>query len=80
MNWTLETVIVCDGCSKPMFPNISTWDDEDGGGCGWNCMTYGCGDWSGGEIQAEDLIALGVEPWIADRIEALSDAILEMEL
>lgn len=74
--WTEDTVIVCDGCDQKMFPNISTWDDE---GCAWNCTTYGCGDWSGGEIEAEDLVVLGVPYWIAERIESLSDAILEME-
>jgi hypothetical protein len=74
--WTEDTVIVCDHCDQKMFPNISTWDDE---GCGWNCTTYGCGDWSGGEIEAEDLVVLGVPYWIAERIESLSDAILEME-
>lgn len=74
--WTLETVIVCDGCNKPMFPNLSTWDDE---GCAWICTTALCGDWSGSEIEAEDLIAVGVEPWIADRIEALANALLDLE-
>ena len=33
--WTEDTVVDCDYCEKTMFPNISTWDDEDGGGCGW---------------------------------------------
>lgn len=74
--WTLETVVECDHCHKPMFPNVSL-EDEDG--VPWNCMTYGCGDWSGGEIEAEDLEALGVPTWIAERIAALSDAVLELE-
>jgi hypothetical protein len=74
--WTEDTVIVCYHCDQKMFPNISTWDDE---GCAWNCTTYGCGDWSGSEIEAEDLVVLGVPYWIAERIESLSDAISEME-
>ena len=75
--WTKKTVLVCTGCNKPMLPNLSTWDEE---GCGWNCTTFGCGDFTGGEIEAEDLIALGVKPWIALRIEALSNAVLELEV
>jgi hypothetical protein len=78
IEWTEDTVVDCDYCEKVMFPNISTWDDEDGGGCGWNCMTYGCPEFTGGEIEAEDLEALGVPTWIAERIEALSNAVLEM--
>lgn len=74
--WTLETVIVCDQCNKPMFPNLSTWDEE---GCAWICTTSHCRDWTGSELEAEDLIAVGVEPWIADRIEALANAILDLE-
>jgi hypothetical protein len=75
MAWTREEVLVCDGCNKPMIPNISTYDDE---GYGWSCTTYGCGDFTGGEIEAEDLIALGVPEWVAERMEALSNAVLEM--
>lgn len=82
MAWTRETVLVCDGCNKPMIPNLSTWDDGDGNpddaGYGWSCTTYGCGDFTGGEIEAEDLVALGVPEWVAERIEALSNAVLEL--
>jgi hypothetical protein len=79
IEWTEDTVIVCAHCDQKMFPNISTWDYEDGGGCAWNCMTYGCGDWSGSEIEAEDLVALGVPYWIAERVEALSNAVSDLE-
>ena len=76
IEWNEDTVVDCDYCEKVMFPNISTWDDE---GCAWNCMTYGCSEFTGGEIEAEDLEALGVPHWIAERIEALSNAILELQ-
>jgi hypothetical protein len=76
LQWTRETVIECDGCNKPMIPNVSTMDED---GCGWSCTTYGCGDFTGSEIEAEDLIALGVPAWVAERMESLSNALLEME-
>jgi hypothetical protein len=74
--WTEETVIKCDGCNQPMIPNLSTWDEE---GCVWSCTTFNCSDFTGGEIEAEDLIAVGVPEWVAKRIHALADAVLEME-
>ena len=69
--FTLFDVISCDHCKKPMFPNVSTHDED---GMAWNCTTPGCGDFTGDEIEAEDLIACGCPPWIAKRMNALSDA------
>lgn len=70
----LKDVIVCD-CGEPMLPNLSTEDSE---GMAWNCTNSSCRDFTGGEIEAEDLIACGVPEWVAHRIEALSDALLEI--
>jgi hypothetical protein len=74
--WTLETVIKCDHCSKPMIPNQSTWDED---GCAWICTTFGCPYFAGEEIEPEDLEAVGVPEWVAERIAALADAFLESE-
>ena len=81
LTWTLETVIKCDHCGEPMIPNVSGWEqDEDGEwGCDWNCTTYDCGDWGGSGISAEDLVALGCPAWLAERMEALADAVRELE-
>ena len=76
MNWTIETVLVCAHCHKPMLPNVSTWDEE---GCAWICTTSGCPDFTGDEIETEDLEALGVPSWIAERVAALADAYLDKE-
>jgi hypothetical protein len=73
--FTLATVIVCT-CGEPMIPNISTGDDD---GYGWSCTNLSCGDFAGGEIEADDLIACGCPEWLARRIEALSDAVSELE-
>jgi len=73
--WTSESVIVCDGCNSPMLPNLSTWEDSDG--CGWICTDGDCSNFTGGEIEAEDLEALGVPAWIAARVAALADAYLD---
>jgi hypothetical protein len=73
--FTLATVIVCT-CGEPMIPNISTCDAD---GYGWSCTNLSCGDFAGGEIEADDLIACGCPEWLARRIEALSDAISELE-
>ena len=75
--WTEDTVCVCDPCGSPMIPNVSTMDEE---GCAWSCTTYGCPDFTGDEIETEDLEALGVPTWIADRFAALSSAYLLKEL
>lgn len=72
--WNLEDVYTCDGCEEPMIANISTGDND---GYGWICTTGNCPEFSGGEIEAEDLIAVGVPEWVAKRIEALADYILE---
>jgi hypothetical protein len=76
LTWTKETVLVCDHCNEPMLPNVSTWDEE---GCAWICTTYDCPDWAGDEIESEDLIAIGCPEWVAERLTALSDAVLEIE-
>jgi hypothetical protein len=60
--WTLETVVKCDECNCPMLPNVSTWDSE---GCAWICATPSCGDYSGDELDADDLTAVGVPEWVA---------------
>lgn len=70
-----EHVLTCI-CGKPMIPNISTGDED---GYGWICTNRQCGDWTGGEIEAEDLIVCGCPRWLAERIEALADAVLELE-
>jgi hypothetical protein len=73
--FNLEDVLICI-CGKPMIPNISTGDED---GYGWSCTNHFCKDWTGGEIEAEDLIACGCPEWLAERIEALSDAMLNLE-
>lgn len=73
--FTLATVIVCT-CGEPMIPNVSTGDND---GYGWICTNFGCGDWAGGEIETDDLIACGCPEWLAIRIAALSDAVSELE-
>lgn len=75
--FTLDDCIVCDHCHKPMIPNLST-DEGDGEGYGWSCTTYGCGDFTGEQIEAEDLVACGCPQWLAERMQALSDACLAM--
>lgn len=70
--FTLEDVVVCD-CGCPMIPNISTLDED---GYAWSCTNGTCGNFTGGEIQAEDLIACGCPEWLAYRLEALADSLL----
>lgn len=70
--WTRETVIVCDGCNRPMLPNVSTLDNE---GCAWICLTPNCSDFTGDEIEVEDLTAVGVPEWVAELLAALFDKI-----
>lgn len=75
VEWDETTVMVCDSCKKPMFPNLSTWDDD---GCVWICTTPDCSEWSGGELEPEDLVAVGCPPWIALRVAELADKLLEL--
>lgn len=84
-HYEYDDLPVCDGCSKVMIPNLSTWDsaplDDDGTveGCGWICTTYGCREWSGFELEFEDLTVLGVPEWLADRIVSLADTLVVLE-
>lgn len=73
--FALEDVVTCDGCGKPMLPNLST-EDEDG--LGWSCTTFGCGDFAGEQIEAEDLVACGCPAWVAERLASLSDACADL--
>lgn len=81
LHYDYEDLMVCEGCDKVMLPNLSTWDsaplDDDGTveGCGWICTTYGCREWSGYELEVEDLTVLGVPEWLANRIVELADTI-----
>ena len=54
-SWARNEVIECDGCNAPMLPNVSTWI----------CATVDCGDYSGDELESEDLVAVGVPEWVA---------------
>ena len=76
LTWTREAVVKCAHCGSPMIPDISSWDDK---GCAWNCTTYGCPDWEGGGIEAEDLVSLGCPEWVAERMEALAEAVFHLE-
>ena len=76
VEWDETTVMVCDHCNQPMFPNLSLWDDD---GCPWTCTTNDCPDWTGNELEAEDLVAVGCPPWIALRVAELADKLLELE-
>ena len=73
--FNVEHINICD-CGYPTIPNISTGDED---GYVWICTNFRCGDWAGGEIEAEDLIVCGCPRWLAERIEALADAVLELE-
>lgn len=55
-------------CGHSMIPNLSTEDNE---GLAWYCLTLTCGDYSANEIEAEDLEALGVAPWLAKQLSKL---------
>jgi hypothetical protein len=72
----LADVMYCN-CGNPMIPNISTGDED---GYGWSCTNFKCGDWSGGEIEAEDLIACGCPEWLAERLAKLSDVTQDLEM
>lgn len=84
-HYDFEDLPTCSGCSKVMIPNLSTWDsapfDDDGTveGCGWICTTSGCREWSGFEIEVEDLTVLGVPEWLADRIVEIADMVDTLE-
>ena len=71
LSWTLETVVKCDHCDKPMIPSVDTWDEE---GCGWSCVTADCGDYND-NLYADDWVALGCPAWVAERVEALTEAL-----
>lgn len=71
-----DDVAVCDHCDKPMIPNVST-EDEDG--MGWSCTTLECGDFTGDEIDADDLMRVGVPEWVAERMMALAEAVAELQ-
>lgn len=71
--WTRDTVVTCI-CDQPMFPNISTGDEE---GFGWSCTTIGCGDYTANEIQAEDLVAVGVPEWVANRLVTFIESVTD---
>lgn len=70
--FTAGTVVVCDGCDKPTIPNLSL---EDHDGMAWSCTTPTCDDFTGYEIEAEDLVACGCPEWVAERLVALIDGI-----
>jgi hypothetical protein len=72
--WNIQNVLTCDHCNEPLIANLSTEDEE---GYGWICTTQDCPDFTGFEIEAEDLIACGCPPWLAQRIEHLADKLLE---
>lgn len=65
--WTEEQALSCV-CGFVMIPNISTEDEE---GFGWYCLNLACGDYSANEIEAEDLEALGVAPYLAKQLSKL---------
>lgn len=68
------TVLEC-GCGQPMFPNISTGDEE---GYGWICTNISCGDYTAPELSPEDLEAVGVPAWVADRLVELIESLTEV--
>jgi len=69
-----EDVLICDECGKPTFPNLSLGDED---GYAWSCTTLGCPDYFANEIEAEDLIAVGVPEWVAERIADLIEKLTE---
>jgi hypothetical protein len=69
-SWDESTVIVCDECNAPMLPNVSTMDEE---GCGWICLSFACDDYTGDELESDDLVAVGVPEWVARRVCGLVD-------
>jgi hypothetical protein len=68
------TVAEC-GCGEPMFPNISTGDEE---GYGWICTVIDCGDYTAPELEPEDLIAVGVPEWVANNLVSLIESLTEV--
>lgn len=71
--FTEETLIVCI-CNELMLPNISTGDQE---GYSWNCLNPKCPDYSAEQIEAEDLEAIGVKPWVAEYLTKAITRLLE---
>jgi len=75
--WDESTVCVCDGCGKPMLPNVSTLDDD---GCGWVCLSPACADYTANELEPDDLVAVGVPEWVARLVCGLVDELTAFEL
>jgi hypothetical protein len=67
--------LVCDACGERMLPNVSTWDAD---GCAWICTNGDCSDFSGDELDMDDLLAVGVPAWVAVVIESLADYVREL--
>jgi hypothetical protein len=76
VEYTADSVLVCDTCNSRMIPNIST-DDGDGEGCGWTCTSPTCSEYAGSELEVEDLVACGCPAWLADRLVAIIDGVHE---
>lgn len=72
VEYTADSVLVCDTCHSRMVPNVST-DDGDGEGCGWTCVSPLCSEYAGSELEPDDLIACGCPEWLADRLVAIID-------
>lgn len=70
--WDRKSVVTCELCNQPMLPNVSTLDED---GCLWICPTPKC-EYQISELEAEDLIAVGCPPWVA---EMLTDLILHLD-
>lgn len=71
-SWTRDTVVICDSCNAPMLPNVSTLDSD---GCAWLCATPNCADYSGDELEIEDLTAVGVPEWVAVWVANLAESL-----
>ena len=76
MDFPVEDCVVCDFCKKPMIPNLSTGDED---GYAWSCLTIGCKDYHGDELEAEDLEACGCPSWLTSLLVAPFDRIAELE-
>lgn len=66
--FTRDQLVTCEECGSPMLPNLST-EDEDG--YGWACVNVTCADGrhEADEVEAEDLVAVGVPEWLAILVE-----------
>ena len=72
--FTRATVCECN-CGAPMFPNISTGDED---GYGWTCTVISCGDYTAPELEPEDLVAVGVPEWVAINLVTLIESLTEV--